>query len=123
MAEMTQPTSPYEPSHVRSSIADSKDIVTWRTFGPVFIVFFGFFCFAACCLYIMARPACDRTVLAKITLGMTKPQVSKLMGPPEHIASLDEWQYSRFGNVGYVQILFDEKGLVAGLNDESVFPP
>ena len=120
---MTQPTSPYEPAQVRSSIADSKDIVTWRTFAPVFSVFFGFFCFAACGLYIMVRPAYDRTVLAKITPGMTKPQVSKLMGPPEHIASSNEWQYSRTGNAGYVQILFDQKGLVSGINDEFVFPP
>ena len=123
MVEMTQPTSPYEPSQVRPLIADSKDIVTWRNFAPVFIVFFGFFCFAACGLYIIVRPAYDRTILAKITPGMTKPQVSKLMGPPEHIASPNEWQYSRPGNAGYVQILFDEKGLAAGINDESVFPP
>ena len=71
----------------------------------------------------MARPAYDRTVLAKITRGMTKPQVSKLMGSPQHIAGPNEWQYSRSGNAGYLQIWFDEKGKFSGINDESVFPP
>lgn len=123
MVEMTQPTSPYEPSQVRPLIADSKDIVTWSTFAPVFMLILGFVCVGASILFIMARPAYDRTILAKITPGMTKPQVSKLMGPPHHIANNYEWEYSRSGNAGWVEIWFDEQGLVTSINDESVFPP
>lgn len=74
-------------------------------------------------LFIMARPAYNRMVLAKITPGMSKPQVSKLMGPPQHIRSAHEWEYSRSGNAGWVEIWFDEKGTVTDINDESVFPP
>ena len=123
MVEMTQPTSPYEPSQVPPSIKNAKGIVTWSTFAPVFMLILGFVCVGASILFIMARPAYDRTILAKITPGMTKPQVSKLMGPPQHMANAYEWEYSRPGNMGWVEIRFDKKGLVTSINDESVFPP
>jgi hypothetical protein len=120
---MTDAPSPYEPSQVPPSIANAKDIVTWSTFAPLLMLILGFGCVGTSILFIMARPAYDRTILAKITPGMTKPQVSKLIGPPHYIANAHEWEYSRSGNAGWVEIWFDEKGLVTSINDESVFPP
>jgi hypothetical protein len=120
---MTEVSSPFEPSRLPPSINIAKSIATWRAFAPVFMLIFGFGCVGASILFIMARPAYDRTILSQITRGMTKPQVSKLMGPPHHIASAHEWEYSRSGNAGWVEIWFDEKGLVTSINDESVFPP
>jgi hypothetical protein len=120
---MTDAPSPYEPSRLPPSINNAKGIATWRAFAPVFMLILGFGCVGASILFIMARPAYDRTILARITPGMAKPQVSKLMGPPHHIANAYEWEYSRSGNAGWVEIWFDEQGLVTSINDESVFRP
>ena len=120
---MTQPISPYDPLQLPLSIVKAKGIVTWSVFAPVFMLVLASVCVGAFMLFIMARPAYDRTILAQITPGMTKPQVLKLMRPPHHIAGMHEWEYSRSGNVGWVEIWFDEKGLVTSINDESVFQP
>jgi hypothetical protein len=32
------------------------------------------------------------------------------------------WEYSRWGNAGYVDVHFDEAGRLQSVNDESVFP-
>jgi len=74
-------------------------------------------------LFILARPAFDRTVLSRVRPGMTKAQVSQLMGQPENIEGAHQWEYSRWGNAGWVEISFDENDVVLGINDESVFPP
>jgi hypothetical protein len=53
---------------------------------------------------------------------MTKSEVRAILGTPQMIQGDREWVYSRWGNPGWVEVYFDEKGLLNRMNDESPFP-
>jgi hypothetical protein len=85
------------------------------------------FCVLAISLAIVAiqtvvGPAVPRWKLRQISEGMTKHQVVAILGHPDRESSDHEWQFSRWGNAGWVEIWFNEDGLVGYINDESVFP-
>ena len=73
-------------------------------------------------LYFIARPAFDRTLLSRIAPGMTRAQVSAILGPPNDTEGPSQWEYWRYGNAGWVEIAFDDTDVVLWVNDESVFP-
>lgn len=62
-----------------------------------------------------------RSQLNRLTIGMTKDEVRSVLGEPQKTGK-DYWEYSRFGNQGWVEIHFDDAGRLAEVNDESVFP-
>ena len=67
-------------------------------------------------------PAVPLRVLEKIEVGMLQNRVQEIMGQPKRIrleGSGEVWVYSRVGNVGYVDIRFDDRRVVWGVNDES----
>jgi hypothetical protein len=73
-------------------------------------------------LFVIARPPIDRKLLSRITPGMTRSQVSTILGPPHDTQGSNQWEYSRWGNAGWVEISFDATDRVRSVNDESVFP-
>ena len=72
--------------------------------------------------YVLARPAVDLSLLAEIKTGMTKQQVTSVLGQPNRTFGEDDWRYWRWGNTGWVEIQFDNLGRVDYVNDESSFP-
>jgi len=77
----------------------------------------------ATAFYVLARPAVDRSLLAKINPGMTQQQVTSILGQPNRkFENSQQWSYWRWGNAGWVEIKFDEDGCVDYVNDESAFP-
>ena len=107
----------------RTSRKNEADVRTERHFyvGLVFTLSFlvgipGF------TLYICVRPAMNRTLLLRITPGMSREQVSTLLGPPNDTDGSGQWEYWRWGNPGWVEIAFDDQDTVVEVNDESVFP-
>lgn len=63
-----------------------------------------------------------RHLLRQVAPGMTKADVRALLGEPQDRDHECQWEYSRWGNAGWVEVFFDENGTVAYVNDESVFP-
>ncbi len=86
------------------------------------------FLVAVCALFIffvtqcyrIGGPAMPNYLMRQLRLGMTKEEVRRLLGPPEKVYD-NTWIYSRKGNVGWVEIWFDEDRL-GSVNDESAFP-
>ncbi len=111
------------PHHREAVSATERLTRAKHAFLPLVIIFLGLFATLALPAYILVRPAYSRAALSKLRNGMTKTQVSETLGAPERICGTHEWEYSRWGNAGWVEVWFDEKGLVTGINDESVFPP
>ena len=73
--------------------------------------------------YVLARHAMARSTLNQLAIGMTKEEVRKVLGEPRRIREQEAvWEYSRWGNAGYVDIHFDGVGKLQSVNDESVFP-
>lgn len=73
-------------------------------------------------LWVLARPAFDRTLLSRVTPGMSRTQVSTILGPRSGDEGPSQWEYWRWGNAGWVEIAFDNTDTVIWVNDESVFP-
>ena len=71
-------------------------------------------------VYLMFRPALPTSTLNRIHIGMSKHDVRTILGEPRDINKY-QWTYSRFGNNGWVAIMFDEKDKVLEINDESAF--
>lgn len=71
----------------------------------------------------MIGPAYSRALLRQVETGMTKQQVRDILGPTSSAANESTWIYERSGNLGYVQVAFDQNNRVLYVNDESVFPP
>ena len=63
-----------------------------------------------------------RHFLRQVTSGMTKVEVRDLFGEPQDREDEYQWEYSRWGNAGWVEICFSRDGAVDHVNDESVFP-
>lgn len=80
----------------------------------LFIVFIGV-------PYLLVRPAMPRSKLSRLAIGMTKDEIRTVLGEP-HKTGENYWEYSRFGNQGWVEIHFDDAGRLVEVNDESVFP-
>ena len=59
-------------------------------------------------VYVTARPAVDRTLLSKVESGMTKQQVTSILGRPNQTSGDSEWLYWRWGNAGWVEVWFDD---------------
>ncbi len=72
-------------------------------------------------LYIAARPAVNRNLLSKIKPGTTRQLVSNILGNPNYKYGETDWRYWRWGNSGWVEIAFDDNGVVINVNDESAF--
>ena len=84
--------------------------------------FVAFVAIVAAASSVLIGPAVPKHLLQQIEIGMTKSEIKTIMGPPTRSYGNHEWQYSRTGNVGWVEIWFDENGAVNGINDESAFP-
>lgn len=115
--------SPYRPGNTAETPAISSPHNTLRESFLFAAAMSSLLVTLALPAFIIARPAYNRTALSKILKGMTKQQVSTILGPPERINGEHEWEYSRWGNAGWVEVWFDENALVREINDESVFPP
>lgn len=72
--------------------------------------------------YVLVRPAMPRSLLNHLVNGMTYEEVREVLGEPREIREDSVWEYSRWGNVGWVDLHFDENGRLQNINDESVFP-
>jgi hypothetical protein len=53
---------------------------------------------------------------------MTEAEVIQILGAPPVIVHPGDWHYSRWGNPGWLEVSFDERGRFIGVNDESAFP-
>ena len=73
-------------------------------------------------LYLVIRPAMPPDKIRQLRVGMTEVDVRRILGSPARLGG-HLWEYSRWGNAGYVQVTFDANGAVQMINDESVFPP
>jgi outer membrane protein assembly factor BamE (lipoprotein component of BamABCDE complex) len=73
-------------------------------------------------IYVMVGPVIPRSQLQRLKPGMTKSEVTAILGPPRIVESEQEWVYSRTGNAGWVEVYFDVKGRFHRVNDESPFP-
>ena len=73
-------------------------------------------------IYIAARPAVKRDLLTRIKTGMSKDQVSLILGEPNRKYGPSDWRYWRWGNTGWVKIKFDDSNEVLYVNDESTYP-
>jgi len=72
--------------------------------------------------YVLVRHAVPRPLLDRLVIGMTYEEVRDVLGVPREIREDSVWEYSRWGNVGWVDLHFDENGRLQNINDESVFP-
>ena len=61
-----------------------------------------------------------RRVLRQIQPGMSKWRVRAILGSPTHVAGPRKWEYWRRGKTGWIEVLFDKKGRVMGVYDQSV---
>lgn len=73
-------------------------------------------------LDILARPAMRRHLLRQVKPGMTKAEVREVLGEPQDVEADWQWEYSRWGNAGWVEVAFNKDDRVTYVNDESVFP-
>lgn len=73
-------------------------------------------------LYIAARPAMPRHLLRQVKPRMTKAEVREVLGKPKNVEADWQWEYSRWGNAGWVEVAFDKDDRVTYVNDESAFP-
>ena len=119
---MSDLTTPYEsPSRPLVRARVSAKHSGRRFIGPIAVIG-ALMLPPAALLYIIARPAVDRSLLSRVALGMSRTQVSTILGPPHDTTGLNQWEYSRWGNAGWVAIAFDDADNVIMVNDESVFP-
>jgi outer membrane protein assembly factor BamE (lipoprotein component of BamABCDE complex) len=73
-------------------------------------------------IYVVAGPVIPRSQLQQLKPGMTKSEVSAILGPPRIVQDDREWVYSRWGNAGWIEVYFDAEGRFNRVNDESPFP-
>ena len=83
---------------------------------------FGLFLLCALIVKQVLGSAVPKELLHQIHKGMPKERVLEILGKPRAIRNGGILKYARTGNVGYVDIHFDQKGNVLGVNDESIFP-
>ncbi|MEM9646822.1 MAG: hypothetical protein AAF989_17660, partial [Planctomycetota bacterium] len=120
---LTVQANPYDsPSEDNDRTADdnsrgSSGLTTLR------LAIISVFAIAAAFVFIATRPAFDRKLLSRVRPGITRTEVSTLLGPPHNSDGRNQWEYSRWGNAGWVEVQFDANGTVIWINDESVFPP
>ncbi len=75
-------------------------------------------------------PAVPLKQLRLLREDMTTAQVRSILGEPQHIytdsstqsPSYAAWIYESRFNPGWVELIFDPKGHLSSLNDESAFP-
>ena len=73
------------------------------------------------CVDQLIGPAVPQRLLGKIERGMSQKQIQDILGQPREIREKENvWEYSRFGNQGYVDIHFNDQGFVWEINDESI---
>ncbi len=72
--------------------------------------------------YIVTGPVIPRSYLRQLKPGMTKSEVSAILGPPPVVQHDQAWVYSRWGNAGWVEVYFDGEGRFDHINDESPIP-
>jgi hypothetical protein len=65
--------------------------------------------------------AVPKRLLRQVETGMSEQEVVQVLGEPLRIQMDGDWEYSRVGNQGYVEIGF-QNGIVVKMNDESVYP-
>jgi hypothetical protein len=70
----------------------------------------------------VAGPVIPRSRLGQLRPGMTKSEVSAILGSPQIVEGDHEWVYSRWGNPGWIEVYFDANGSFHSVNDESPFP-
>ncbi len=72
--------------------------------------------------YILVRPAMPYYQLNRLAVGMTKDEVRNVLGEPREIRDDSVWEYSRWGNQGWVDVHFDDTDRFVDFNDESAIP-
>ncbi len=119
---MPDPVNPYDSAAVDSP-RDRIDVQSKRrTHIGLLLTLAALLLAPIVTICILARPAFDRTLLSQIRPGMTRAQVSMILGPPNDTEGQSQWEYWRWGNAGWVEIAFDGTDNVLWVNDESVFP-
>ena len=119
---MPDAANPYNSSAADSphDFVDAQSERRIRT--GLLLAFAALLLFPIVTIYILARPAFDRTLLSRIAPGMTRAQVSTILGTPNGTEGPSQWEYWRWGNAGWVEIAFTNTDNVLWVNDESVFP-
>jgi hypothetical protein len=72
-------------------------------------------------MYWCVGPVIPRYRLKQVKEGMTQDQVRAIIGEPDSVYG-GGWQYRKWPNPGWVDVLFDTEGRVTVVGDESVFP-
>ena len=71
--------------------------------------------------WITTRDPVSQTQWDRIRLGMSREQVTAILGNPDGIDGPTQIEYKRAFNAGWVEFTFDDMGRLIEKNDESVF--
>ena len=71
--------------------------------------------------WITTRDPVSQTQWDRIELGMSREQVTAILGNPDGIDGPTQIEYRRAFNAGWVEFTFDNTGRLIEKNDESVF--
>jgi hypothetical protein len=115
-------SNPYDPSAAETPRDSPGAKVGRQTLSGLLLALAILISIPIVSVYVLARPAFDRTLLLRIMPGMTRAQVSTILGAPNDTDGPSQWEYWRWGNAGWVEIAFDDADNVLWVNDESVFP-
>lgn len=77
-----------------------------------------FLCWAA---WMIVGPVIPAQTLKSLR-GATQADVRRILGEPSEVQSDGTWVYDRPPTQGWVQISFDDDGLVQSVNDEQAMP-
>jgi hypothetical protein len=71
-------------------------------------------------LFLIMGDPISKSKWDRIKIGMTKEQVTEILGPPDATEGTWQFEYHGFLNVGWVEFDFDQEGYLTSKNDESV---
>lgn len=70
---------------------------------------------------VVFAPIFPDSTLERVTKGMSKPNVVRILGEPQEKTSRSEWKYWRPMKSGWVQVFFDDEELVIEISSDSIF--